>query len=367
VAQFKPDIRNAMAPDDVGRVLTATTKEAEAFIAQRERFFKLYGINKTALAEGSGQAGGYAVPPQFSTNLLMLAIEESIFGPRASKFPMTSLTAQLPSLDVTTVQGAGNTPILGGINAVWSSEAATRKESEPALRMTDLKAHECSFYAVASNTLLADQAVGLDTLLTMLFQWAIAWYTDYAFFNGNGVGKPLGVLQCPALIKVTRAGGAGTSTVAYSDVATMLSKLYCPFWRGAGVAWVMHQSLLPKLLQITDPAGRVVFIPLDKGLQEPLPQSSGVWSVGWMFGIPVLVSEKVPALGGVGDLGLYSFPHYILGQRMELQIDVSPHVNFLTNQLVWRVLWRGDGQPWLNNPITLADGSFTCGPFVALN
>ena len=50
----------------------------------------------------------------------------------------------------------------------------------------------------------------------------------------------------------------------------------------------------------------------------------------------------------------------------ELQIDVSPHVNFLKNQMTWRVVWRGDGQPWLNTSITLGDGSTKVSPFLTL-
>ncbi len=314
-------------------------------------------IEKTALAEGSGQAGGYTVPPQFMQQLMMIALEDTIIPPRAFHWPMTSLTAQIPALDYTTVQGAGNSPFLAGVTASWTAEAATRKETEPQVRQTELTAHECSFYAVASNTLLADQAVGLESVLIELFKMAIGFYTDYAYLQGNGVGKPLGIINAPATISVTRAGGAGSSTLSWIDLATMFSKLYCLWWRLGSVIWVMHQSVFPKVVTMTDNAGRPVFLPLDKSMTALLPESAGLQSMGTIFGVPVIFSEKVPALGSTGDVTLVDCSKYVLGDRMDLQIDVSPHVNFLQNQIVWRVLWRGDGQPWLNNPITLADGS----------
>lgn len=326
-------------------------------------------IEKAALAEGSGITGGYVVPPEFVSNLMQLAIEDSIVESRASKMPMTSLTLTVPSLDVTTVQGAGNTPFLGGVKATWAAEAATRTESEPTFRQTELKAHELSFYAVASNTLLADNAVALDSLLSQLFSAAIAWYTDYAYFQGDGVGKPLGLLNCAATIQVTRSVA---SHFKFADVVGMLARLYMPSWRGGKTCWVMHQSVFPDLAQLnagegyTSGTGRPVWLPIDQGVQTLPGQTAGPWSVGSLMGLPTILTEKLPPLGTTGCVGLFDFSKYLLGQRADIVVEVSPHVRFLNNQMVWRIVWRGDGQPWLNNPVTLADGTNTVSPFVTL-
>jgi HK97 family phage major capsid protein len=114
--------------------------------------------------------------------------------------------------------------------------------------------------------------------------------------------------------------------------------------------------------------GRVLYVPLSEGAQTALGNSAGTQSAGYLFGHPVIFSEKMQYLGTAGDVMLCDFSKYILGERAELAIDVSPHVKFLNNQMVWRVLWRGDGQPWLNNPITLQDNTATSvvSPFVKL-
>ena len=321
-------------------------------------------VTKAALAESTGTTGGYTVPPQFVNQLMQLSVEDSIVRERATIMPMTSLTMQVPALDQTTVQSSGTTPFLGGISATWTAEAATRAETEPTFRQIELKAHELSFYTVASNNLLADNAVGLDSLLTQLFSQAIAWYTDYAYLQGNGVGKPLGILNSSATITVNRAT---SSQFSFADACGMLAKLYRLIATGESVAWVMSPSVIPQLLQMKDAGNNLVFIPvLQAGAREAIPQPKGPMSFGTLFGIPVIISEKLPALGTRGDVMLCDFSKYLLGDRMELQIDVSPHVKFLTNQMVWRVIWRGDGQPWLNNYITLADASTTVSAFVAL-
>lgn len=322
------------------------------------------GVQKAALAEGSATTGGYLVPPQFGDKLLSLEVEEAVVRPRATVFPMTATTLDIPALDHTTAQGAGNTPFLAGVQMSWTAEAAMRAETEPTFRMVTLKAHEASFYTVASNNLLADSAIALDSLLTQLFGFAVPWYTDYAYLRGDGVGKPMGILNAACTISVNRSSGG---TFKFADAASMMAKLYWKIARGAKVAWVINQSVIPQLLQMADAGNRVIFIPLSAGLQAALPQSSGVMSIGTIFGIPVLVSEKLPALGTKGDVMLCDFSQYLLGDRQEITIDVSPHVNFLKNQMVWRVVWRGDGQPWLNNTITIADNATTVSPFVVLN
>jgi HK97 family phage major capsid protein len=323
-------------------------------------------VTKAALAEGSGITGGYIVPPQFSTKLMRLAIEDSIVRPYASVLPMTSRTMQVPSLDVTTAQTAGTPPALGGIYASWQPEAATINESEPAFRQTELTAWDLVMLCVASNQLLADNAVALDALLTQLFKQALAWFTDYAFFQGRGAGNsmPLGVLNAPATLQVTRAAAAH---VRLADVATMLSKVYYLNWDN--VIWAAHPSVLPELIQMTDNsagsgAGRLVWLnPAPSGQDGPVMNKFSAL----FFGRPLFFTEKLPALGTNGCIGVFDFEHYLIGDRMELQIDVSPHVRFTTNQMMWRIVARLDGRPWLNGPVTLADGTFTQSPFVTLS
>jgi HK97 family phage major capsid protein len=58
--------------------------------------------------------------------------------------------------------------------------------------------------------------------------------------------------------------------------------------------------------------------------------------------------------------------YYVIGDRMSLEIAASEHVNFLKNQMTWRIVERIDGRTWLDKPITLADGSSTVSPFVTV-
>jgi HK97 family phage major capsid protein len=309
---------------------------------------------KAALAEGSGVTGGYVVPPDFYQQLLAIVAENTFIRPRAFVQPMASATLQFPYLDITTVQSAGVSPFFGGVQMFWTEEAQTRTETEPQFKMMELKAHELSGYSVSSNVLLADAAFGLEKFLLTLFGQAVAWFEEYAFLQGNGVGKPIGMLTAPATLTKTRDNG---NQVSYNDVATMFSKLLPMSWNRA--IWLFSPTVVPQLLQLKDGANRAIFISIDQGAVK-----APVWK---LLGLPAIVTEKLPALGTKGDLMLVDPALYVIGDRMQIEVAASEHVNFLRNQMTWRVVERIDGQPWLEKAITLQDGTSQVSPFVVLN
>jgi HK97 family phage major capsid protein len=316
------------------------------------RFVEYAG--KAALAEASGVTGGYTVPPEFYQQLMTIMAEETFIRPRAFVVPMAGATLQIPYLDVSTVQAAGVSPFFGGVQMYWTAEAQTRTETEPAFKQMELKAWELSGYSVSSNVLLQDSVIGLEKFLMTLFAKSLAWFEEYAFLQGNGAGKPQGMLTAASAISVNRQTGG---QVQFADVAGMWAKLLPISWGKA--IWTCSPSVVPQLLQLKDGANRAIFISIDQGATK-----SPNWS---LLGRPVFPTEKVPALGTKGDLMLLDPSFYVLGDRMQIEIAASEHVNFLKNQMTWRVVERVDGQPWLDKPVTLQDASSQVSPFVVLN
>jgi HK97 family phage major capsid protein len=307
---------------------------------------------KTAMSTQTGTTGGYLVPTDFYGKLMALVAEKSVVRPRATVIPMASREMEVPAIDVTTAQAAGDTAFLGGVVARWTEEATSLNEAEPQLKQIKLTNYELSGYSKVSNTLLADaQAVGLDALLMQLFSRAIAWYEDYGFLRGNSVGKPLGILSWPGLISVTRSG---TSAVALSDVAGMYGRLL-PGGNQQSIVWAVHPTVLVKLLTMTG-GQNVIFIGNDI-------TGKPRWQI---LGYDVVVSEKLLSLNTPGDILLMDMAHYLIGDRQQLEIAFSDHVAFLSNQSVWRFVQRVAGQPWLRDKVTLADATSTLAPFVAL-
>ncbi len=314
--------------------------------------------SSTPLAEAAGVTGGYTVPIEFSMRLLQLAIQNQVVRPRAFIQPMTARSIRIPYLDVTTAQNAGVTAFLGGMQVGWTEEAQAKPEYEPQFKQLELVAHELSALTLSSNQLLADNAIGLDSFLSQIFAKAVGWFSDYAFLQGNGSGKPLGILNAPASVVVTRQTA---NTFKVVDAVTMLSKLLTTSMGSA--VWIMSQTIIPQLYQLQDAAGRNIFLPNPQapggGAAQTPPMS--------LFGLPIIFTEKLPALGTKGDVMLADLQYYVIGDRMQLEIQASVHRYFEKAQTAWRVIQRVDGQPWMDAGITLADGVTVVSPFVVLS
>lgn len=306
---------------------------------------------KTALTTQAGAQGGYLVPVEFLPSLMAISAEQAIVEKRATVLPMAGNTLQVPALDVTTAPTAGETSMFGGLQANWTEEAATLDEEEPAFKQITLTAHELSGFTYASNSMLADSAVGLAALLNQLFGGAIGWYKDYAFLRGNGAGKPLGVVSWTGFISVARSAA---SAFALADMAGVLAR-WLPDFNPRTSCWACHPTVLAKLFQLADIEGHVIF--LDNARDKPRMM---------LAGLPLEVTEKLPSLNTAGDIILCDFKHYLIGDRQQVEIAYSEHFRFTNNQSAWRFVARCDGQPWLRDKITLSDASSTISPFVGL-
>lgn len=317
---------------------------------------------KTALSEGSGPLGGYTIPPQWISELQTIAGEDAFFEQRCKQIPMNTREFRLPLLDIMTNYGTGVTPYAGGVQFQWQPQDVSINQTNPKWRESTWTAWDLVGVTVSSNQLLADNGIGLDALLTQLFGWGIGFYKQYAFLQGLGTSNsmPLGVLNAPCTILQTR-----TTPGAFklADIAAMMSHTQIRSWGSA--MWIMHQSVIPQLLQMADAGNRLIFMnPMGNpgvGNQGPVTLQIPMT----LLNLPIYFTECVPTLGNTGDVMLVDASRYVVGNRMDMQIDVSPHVLFQSNQLMWRVITRCDGKPWLQSAITDAQG-WSVSPMVAL-
>lgn len=372
--------------DAVSKINPAPTKEEEAVnAAAQKNEFKSYGefltavakakitgkidnrltyLDKTgqiaqkALSEGTDSAGGFLVPQIYRAELLQVGIENAIIRPNgAFVLPMTTDSMLIPRIQDT----AHTSTLFGGIAAYWTAEAATMTASNPTFGQVNLIAKELTGYTQASNVLLADSAIALEALLKRMFGESWAWFEDQAFIQGDGSGKPLGILNAPCLVEVTRQD---TDYVCVKDILNIYSRML-PGSRDRAV-WIMNHEVLPALLYTimenvqTGSANATAATPMFlKNIVDPIAKT--------IFGRPYFVTEKMSALGDAGDIGFFDLGYYLIGDRQAITIDASEHVAFTTNQMTWRFVLRVDGQPWLSSAITPYKGSATLSPFVTLS
>lgn len=303
------------------------------------------------LAESAGDTGGYLVPEAFSNEVLKVELESSVVRSSGARvIPMNTSQLRIPALNMAS-NAAGS--IYGGVTAYWATENGSLTESQPDFKRVTLEPKKLIGYTESSDEMVDDAIVSMGNLLSTMFGEVLAFEEDAAFFSGNGVGKPLGVTIAPCFITVSRASG---SVVVTSDIVAMLARFKGNLNRAK---WVVNQSALPYIYKLLDENDNYIWHPNGSG-------SIATAAPGTLYGIPIVISEKVAALGTTGDVMLCDFGYYLIGDRKGLSVEESMHYKFANDQKVWRMIKRVDGQPWLDSAITPRTGGSTLSPFIGI-
>jgi len=304
------------------------------------------------LGEGQGDQGGFLVPDAFTTQLLSLALEDSVVRSRAFRMPMSSLNLSLPTIVDTTHA----TNVFGGVRGYWTPESGSYTSSEPSFGRVTLTAKKLTAYTSAANELLADSAISLEALLLRIFPQALSFFEDDAFINGIGGGQPVGILNADALVTVSKETGQAATTIVAENIDKMYSRML-PSSRSRAV-WVAHPDTLPQIVSMSRSVGTGGSAVMMNNMAGSAPAS--------LYGRPLIMSEKCQTLGTAGDLFFVDFGYYVVADRQSLSMAASPHVRFQNDETVWRFTSRLDGRPWLESALTPRNGSNTLSPFVNL-
>lgn len=342
--------------DTLGEFLVAVSKAGKSSSFDKRLTYvnddEVSGVKD--LNESVGADGGFLVPIEQRNTLMSVMTQNNIVRSRATVIPMSRREINIPVLDQTDTT-AGVPHLFGGINVFWQAEASEKSQSEPNFKQIKLVANKMVGYTRASDELLADSAISLEAFLTgkMGFSGAMAWKEDYAFFNGNGVGQPLGILNSGVTTTVARQEQAD---VTYEDLVNMEAAFYSP--NDSGV-WIASQSLKAKLMTMRNPGANPAYLWGDAVNGMP----------GQLLGRPIIFTlDQLPrtTTTSIGDLMLADFSYYLIGDRQNTTIESTKYDRWRYDQTSWRAVHRVDGQPWLSAPITSVDGVTTVSPFVVL-
>lgn len=297
----------------------------------------------------TGSQGGFAVPAQtWDGDPLMIQPEGAIVRPRAAVIPAgdpPDAPISIPAFH----QGADG--VLGGVQVFWIGEGALKPETSGQLEEVVLQPHEVAAHTVVSDKLLRNWAAA-SRFISALLRRAVTHTEDVVFLRGDGVGKPIGLLNSPALLAVNRAVA---NQISFADVTAMLAKL--PSESMSRAVWVAHQSTLPQLTGLKDEAGNAIFIAGDAS--KALPST--------LAGLPLIFTGKTNPLGQKGDLLLVDFSYYLVKDGSGPFVAASEHVYFRENKTVIKVFWNVDGKGWVKEPLLLDDGVTRVSPYVALD
>lgn len=318
---------------------------------------KLYGAS--GLSEGAAPDGGFLVQQDFIARIIEPMYAPGTILSRCTPIPISqnSNGAKIPHVDETS-RATGSR--WGGVRGYWLAEAASLTDSKFKLGRIEYNLKKLGCLGYGTDELVEDAAAA-EALLMRAFQAEVRFQAEDAVFQGDGQGKPLGILNAPAT--VSQAIEA-TQTLANSNqfIALNTSKMIARLPAGSfgSAVWLVNIELLPTIVTATvsGTAGTIpVYTP--PGAMQEAP-------FGLLWGRPVLFVEYAAQPGTVGDIVLADLSQYGVATKGGPRMDQSMHVKFLTDEMTYRLIYRIDGSPLVKSAVTPYKGAATRSPFVTL-
>ncbi len=310
----------------------------------------------TGAHEMDGEYGGYLIPEEFRNTLLELAINQSNVMNMAMNIPMATNAINIPYVAGTDRSGG---LVHGGIQFYWLDEEGVKTETRPKFGKVQMRLHKIAGLVYASDEIIEDSPVTLEPLLTKMFSSALAWTMDNVLINGSGAGKPLGILNAPCMVSVSKETGQAAATLVFENIA----KMYMRQLNKSGSIWMANDDTFMQMASMSlavGTAGVPVWMPAGGISGKPYDT---------LFGKPLIFTEHCQTLGTTGDVYNCDWSQYLLGQKSggNVQFASSIHLKFDYDQTAFRFVFRVDGQPWLPAPLTPRYSAVTMSPFVKID
>lgn len=237
------------------------------------------GLEQKALTSLSDASGGYLIPQSMVDKIHSTMI---VTSPMRSLARVTSISTD--ALELLQEKGAADVG--------WVAETAERPETNtPELQRIRIPVHQIYAKPRASQKLLDDASVDIETWLAQKIAEKMTLTENAAFIMGDGKGKPQGFLVYD---KAEVGKGEWGKLEAVSTQATkgltesnILLEAYhalkAQYLRGA--AWLMARSALAAIRKLKDGNGQYLWQP---GMTEGVPAT--------LFGCPVIIADDMPAL-----------------------------------------------------------------------
>lgn len=311
----------------------------------------------SGMSQGVNADGGFLVPPAFATTIWdgLNSAPDNLLG-RTDQYTVEGESLTIPA-NAETSRATGSR--YGGIRSYWLAEASQITSSKPTFRQMKLEPHELAVLCYVTDKLLRNAPQALEQYLTRAATDEINFAVGDAIINGDGAGKPAGILTAGCLVSVAKETGQAADTVVKENIDKIFARCHARSLPNA--AWLITQDIYPQLLDLKHTIGTggvPVFMP---------PGGMSGSPYGMLYNRPIVVTEYNATLGDLGDIILADLGAYATGLQGGVRQAMSMHLRFDYAETAFRFMFAVDGQPWLASAITPYKGSSnTVSPFVAL-
>ena len=232
---------------------------------------------------GEDEHGGYLVPDEYQRTLIEALQEQNIFRQLAHVISTSSGDRKIP---VAVSKGT----------AAWIDENAAYPESDDTFGQISISAYKLATMIKVSDELLHDSVFDVPSYIAREFARRIGAAEEEAFFVGDGVGKPTGILSTTggAEIGVT---AASATAITFDEVMDLYYSLRSPYRKSA--VFIMNDSTVKALRKLKNGNGDYIWQP---SVTAGTPDT--------ILNRPVYTSSFVPTLEGSAKPILFGDMHY---------------------------------------------------------
>jgi HK97 family phage major capsid protein len=307
----------------------------------------------TGLSEGVPADGGFLVPQTWADDLIGSIYNTGQIAGRCDRKTTLRPIAdvELAAVDETS-RASGSR--WGGVIAYWGAEASSQSSTFPKWRRVGFSGHKIIGIGYATGEMMADDAL-FEAGLREAFSQELAFALDECVLVGSGAGQPAGVVSAPCAISVAKETGQAAATIVAANVLNMHDRLVADCRPNA--CWFVNPDCDPQLRNLALVVG-TAGAPLWSWNSDTSPYPR-------LLGLPAIPTEHNAALGTVGDIVLGDFSQYRIVDQAPKDA-VSFDAAFVSDQIVFRMVYRVDGKSKYASAITPANSSTTRSPFITL-
>lgn len=299
------------------------------------------------MSEGVGSDGGFAVIPEFSQNILTRTYDSSLFE-MTDNYTVAGNSMTFPRNAETSRKDGSRA---GGLLSYWVAEGQTITSSKPTINTFTLKLKKVAVVVYLTDELIQDAGQSLEAYVTRKVSEEFKFQIDNSIINGQGTGRPQGILYSNATYQASAEANQATKTLLPQNIVEMWRHMYVG--SRANAVWLHNQNVEAQLYTMAlgvGTGGQVVYMP---------PGGLSAAPYATLMGRPAMAVEYCPPLGTAGDLMLVDPSHYVTISKGGVVQAQSIHVEFLTDQLALRFTMRVDGETWENAPVVPYQGDAT--------
>lgn len=311
-------------------------------------------------SQGASEAipsdGGFLVEKDIADGLLQRTFQVSRIADRANRIPISARSNGL-KINALKDDSRATGSRWGGVQGYWIGEGDSLTPTRPKFRQMNLELKKLAGLLYATSEMLAD-SVALAAVISQAFPAEFGFMLDDAMFEGTGAAQPLGFMNAGCKVAVAKEAGQAAGSILKENIDKMWAR--CPGGMVSDAEWWINQDCFPQLNSLSmviGTGGIPVYLPPGGLSQSPF---------GTLMGRPVRPIEYCSTVGTEGDIVLAVPSQYNIIEKGSIEYATSIHVAFLTDEQAFRFIYRVDGQPVDDRPITPFKGTNKQSPFVTL-